>query len=64
MGLGHIFWVQLGISQELRIPEIDLGNPYGIWVALVLGFNILSLVMDTLDVSLYFMGDQKPVVNR
>ena len=48
----------------LRIPEINLGTPFGIWVALVLGFNILSLVMDTLDVSLYFMGDQKPVVNR
>ena len=64
LGLGHIFWVPLVIWLGLRIPEIDLGTPFGIWVALVLGFYILSLVMDTLDISLYFMGDQKPVVNR
>lgn len=62
LGLGHIFWVPLVIWLGLRFPATDLDTPFGIWVALVLGFNILSLVMDTLDVSLYFLGDRKPMV--
>ena len=62
LGLGHVFWIPLVIWLGLRIPEIGLDTPFGIWVALVLGFNILSLVMDTLDVSLYFMGDRKPLI--
>ena len=64
LGLGHIFWVPLVIWLGLRIPEIPLDTPVGIWVALVLGFNILSLVMDTMDVSLYLMGDRKPLVTQ
>ena len=64
LGLGHIFWVPLVICLGLRIPEIPLDTPFGIWVALVLGFNILSLVMDTMDVSLYLMGDRKPLVTQ
>jgi hypothetical protein len=64
LGLGHIFWVPLVIWLGLRIPGIDLGTPFGIWVVLVVGFNCLSLVMDVLDVSLYFMGDRKPLVSQ
>lgn len=62
MGLGHIFWVPLVIWLGLRIPELTLDTPFAIWLVLVVGFNCLSLVMDLLDVSLYFMGDRKPLV--
>ncbi len=61
LGLGHVFWIPLVIWLGLRIPEIALDTPFGIWVALVLGFNILSLVMDTPDDSLYYTGDRTPL---
>lgn len=61
LGLGHIFWIPLVIWLGLRIPEMGLDTPFGIWLALVLACNIVSLVMDALDVSLYFMGDRKRI---
>ena len=59
LGMGHIFWVPLVIWLGLRIPELTLDTPFAIWLVSVVGFNCLSLVMDVLDVSLYFMGDRK-----
>ena len=64
LGLGHIFWVPLVIWLGLRIPEIPLDTPFAVWLVMVVGFNCLSLVMDVLDVSLYFMGDRKPLVSQ
>ena len=64
LGLGHIFWVPLVIWLGLRIPELSLDTPFAIWLVLVVGFNCLSLVMDVLDVSLYFLGDRKPLVSH
>ncbi len=61
LGLGHIFWVPLVIWLGLRIPDLTLDTPFAIWLILVVGFNCLSLVMDVLDVSLYIMGDRKPL---
>lgn len=61
LGLGHIFWIPLVIWLGLRIPEMSLNTPFEIWLALVVGFNIISLVMDVLDVTLYLQGDRKPL---
>ena len=61
LGLGHIFWIPLVIWLGLRIPEMGFDTTFGIWLSLVVGFNILSLVMDTLDVLLYLRGDRKPL---
>jgi hypothetical protein len=62
LGMGHIFWIPLVIWLGLRIPELTLDTPFAIWLVSVVGFNCLSLVMDVLDVSLYFLGDRKPLV--
>ncbi|MZH02336.1 MAG: hypothetical protein F3745_02745 [Nitrospinae bacterium] len=64
LGLGHIFWVPLVIWLGLRIPELSLDTPFTIWLVSVVGFNCLSLVMDVLDVSLYLLGDRKPLVSQ
>ena len=61
LGLGHIFWIPLVIWLGLRIPEMGFDTTFGIWLSLVVGFNILSLVMDMLDVLLYLRGDRKPL---
>jgi hypothetical protein len=55
--------LHLVIWMGLRISQVHLDTPFGIWVALVFEFNILSLVMDTLDVSLYLMGNKKRLSN-
>ncbi|MBC8288315.1 MAG: hypothetical protein H8E42_12640 [Nitrospinae bacterium] len=60
LGLGHIFWVPLVIWLGFHVPEMTLDTPFEIWLAAVVGFNTLSLVMDVLDVSLYIRGDRKP----
>ncbi len=64
LGLGHIFWVPLVIWLGTRIPETDLNTPFGAWIILVLGANILSLVLDILDVTLYLRGDRQPTVGH
>ena len=62
LGLGHFFWIPLVIWLGTRIPETGLSTPFGFWLALVLVANIISLVIDVLDVSLYIRGDRKPMV--
>ena len=64
LGLGHFFWIPLVIWLGLRIPEVTINTPFEIWLAMVVGFNTISLVMDVLDVSLYLMGDRKPLATH
>jgi hypothetical protein len=61
MGLGHIFWIPLVIWLGIRIPEIAFDTPFGIWLALVLGANFISLCIDILDVVFYLRGDREPM---
>ena len=63
LGLGHIFWIPLVIWLGFRIPEMGFDTTFGIWLASVLAFNLISLVMDALDVSLCLMGDRKPLAS-
>ena len=61
MGLGHIFWIPLVIWLGTRTSEMALDTPFGIWLALVLGANIVSLYIDILGVTLYLREDRKPM---
>jgi hypothetical protein len=60
LGLGHIFWIPLVIWLGTRIPETGLSTFFGMWLAMVLIANLISLAIDILDVSLYIRGDRKP----
>lgn len=61
MGLGHIFWIPLVIWLGINIPEIGFNTPFGVWLAMVLVANLISLTIDILDVALYIKGDREPM---
>ena len=61
LGLGHIFWVPLVVWLWGRFSEIGLNTTFGIWLTSVLVVNILSLIIDLIDVSLYIRGDRRPM---
>jgi len=62
MGLGHIFWIPVVIWLGTHTSEMVLDTPFGVWLVLIMVFNTLSIVLDSIDVMRYFNGDRKPIV--
>jgi hypothetical protein len=67
LGLGHIFWIPLIyylVSNFDRVPPVDA---FGLWMRAVAIMNILSLIVDSVDVARYLAGERAsliPVSNR
>jgi len=45
-----------------RLDIISAGEPFGIWLRVVLVLNILSLILDAVEVIKYAAGDRQPIV--
>ncbi len=60
LGIGHIFWIPM-IAYILGNPPDKLTDPtlYH-WVALLIGFNAISLVIDAIDVTRFVRGERSP----
>ena len=62
LGLGHILWIPLLGWLAFRLGQIPADDAFGFWVRGLMLLNIVSLVMDTVDVVRFAAGDRKEMV--
>jgi hypothetical protein len=62
LGLGHILWVPLLGWLAFRLGHIPADDAFGLWVRGLMLLNIVSLVMDTVDVVRFAAGDRKEMM--
>ncbi len=59
LGLGHlVFWTPLVIYLFGRLGEAPADDFFGIWLRSLLAINIISLIIDAVDVIRYIAGDR------
>ena len=58
LGLMHWPWIFLLPFLWGRLDVVSAGVPFGIWIRAVLVLNILSLILDALDVIKFAAGDR------
>ena len=60
LGLGHILWLPMLPWMLGRLSTIESGSPLYAWLVLLIAFNSVSLVIDTLDVVRFLRGERQP----
>ena len=63
LGLGHIFWIPLVIWLGFRLNAIGQDSSFGIWLALLVLVDTLSLAIDGIDVRRFIAGERSPVLS-
>ncbi len=62
IGIAHlILWGPLAfylIKYEIKIPSFNFKSVYGVWVMLLLGTIVISLVFDARDIILVMLGEK------
>jgi hypothetical protein len=62
MGLAHLPWIPMLIWLYTRMDTIKLIDGLYKWILLLFVFDGMSLILDTVDVVKYFLGQKKPTV--
>ena len=62
VGLGHIAWIPLAVYLGERLSEVPASDFFGVWLRVLLVANILSLIIDSVDVIRYVAGDREETV--
>ena len=62
VGLGHVFWIPLVVFLWTRLEQIPAEGVFGLWIRALMALNVLSLVIDTVDVIRYIAGDREETV--
>ena len=62
MGLGHFHWIPMVAWLLTRFDITAPQGPFEIWMAVVVVFDVLSLVIDLSDVVRYVAGDRQPII--
>ena len=62
LGLGHVFWIPLVVFLWTRLEQIPAEGVFGLGIRALIAINVLSLVIDTVDVIRYIAGDREETV--
>ena len=60
LGIFHVLWVPMILWLVSRWDTIAQDQALATWVGLMIATNIVSLIVDTVDVSRYMRGEKKP----
>ncbi len=63
LGLGHLPWIPLLYVLWARLGYIPAVDPFGIWLRVLIILNLISLVIDAIDVVRYIGGDRAETVH-
>jgi hypothetical protein len=63
LGLSHILWIPLLIFLVGRLGSIPAGDAYGVWARSVIVLNLISLVLDAVDLARFARGDRSELVS-
>ncbi len=58
LGLGHLPWIPLVAYLATRLEQAPADEPFGIWLRAVIALDVVSLLVDTVDVGRYLAGDR------
>lgn len=67
LGLGHVFWIPLVYYLVSQFDSVPPADAFGLWLRAVAILNIVSLIVDSVDVARYLAGERAsliPVSNR
>ncbi|MBW2382362.1 MAG: hypothetical protein JRG92_01950 [Deltaproteobacteria bacterium] len=63
LGLGHIVvWMPLLWFLSARLSDIPTVDSFGFWIRAVIALNAVSLVIDTIDLVRFLVGDRDETV--
>ena len=62
LGLGHVLWFGLLPYLWGRLEAFDAGSPEGVWLHGLIALNLISLILDVVDVACYARGERAEVV--
>ncbi len=62
LSLAHLPWIPLVFYLATRLEECPADHAYGIWLRVLLGLNLASLLIDTGNVIRYLAGDRRELV--
>jgi len=62
LGFGHVLWVPLLWWLWTRLDQIPADDLFGLWVRALMLLNVISLVIDAIDVTRYIRGDREEVI--
>ena len=60
LGIGHILWIPMLFWMITEISSVAQGSWLSIWMGCLILFNGISLVIDTIDVARYLLGERQP----
>lgn len=60
LGIGYIFWIPFVVWLSFRLGLAGFENAFGLWLLSLLVLNAISLVIDTIDVTRFILGERKP----
>lgn len=63
LGLMHFAWFPMIAFFCTHLAHHSSDQPYGLWLRLVIAVNTLSLVIDTVDVVRYVLGNRKEILS-
>ena len=58
IGLGHAPWIPLVIFLFSGLSAVPGDELFGIWIRVLLALNVISLVIDAVDVGRYIAGNR------
>ena len=62
LGVGPVLWVPLLLWLWTRLDQIPADDLFGLWVRALMRSNVISWVMDAIDVTRYLRGDRDDVM--
>ena len=60
IGIGHFVWIPMLIWLGFRLHHLSDGTLFRGWIYALIAMDILSLLMDTVDLLRYLRGDRIP----
>ncbi len=62
LSVGHIFWVPMLFWLWNRLDQIPAQDAFGIWIRVLMTANLVSLLLDTVEVIRYIRGEREETV--
>ena len=60
LGIGHILWIPMLPWMAAGLHEIETGSPLHTWVRALIVCNVISLIIDAIDVTRFLRGEREP----
>ncbi len=64
LGMSHVFWIPMIVWFWTRLDQIPSDDAFGVWIRVLIAVNMISLLVDAVDVVRYLAGDREETVKN